>query len=163
MTPAQYNEYQRQADVIEEAKKWKEEQENKQLTSIEYLVKEFSKYYAIHQLEDEIEKAKEMHKAEIINAFDSTRIVFADQYYQETYESKGSDGHELDDDIPPTSQYFPTSSQTQHNSPKVENKTSFGEVSDDEIEKQADIIDSGIHRMFFITGAKWYREQLKNK
>ena len=35
-------------------------------------------------------------------------------------ESKGSDGHELDDDIPPTSQYFPTSSQTQHNSPKVE-------------------------------------------
>jgi len=27
MTPAQYNEYQRQADVIEQAKKWKEEQE----------------------------------------------------------------------------------------------------------------------------------------
>jgi hypothetical protein len=26
MTPAQYNEYQRQADVIEQAKKWKEEQ-----------------------------------------------------------------------------------------------------------------------------------------
>jgi hypothetical protein len=64
-------------------------------------------------------------------------------------ESKGSDGHELDDDIPPTSKYFPTSSQT--------------EISDEKIEKQADIIDSGIHRMFFITGAKWYREQLKQK
>ena len=30
-----------------------------------------------------------------------------------------------------------------------------------EIEKQADIIDSGIHRMFFITGSKWYCNQLK--
>lgn len=35
------------------------------------------------------------------------------------------------------------------------------EIADEQIEKQADIIDSGIHRMFFITGAKWYREQLK--
>jgi membrane protein involved in colicin uptake len=69
MTPAQYNEYQRQADVIEQAKKWEEEQKNKQMTSIEYLVKEFSKYYAIHQLEDEIEKAKKMHKQEIMRAF----------------------------------------------------------------------------------------------
>jgi len=31
MTPAQYNEYQRQADVIEQAKKWKEEQDAKHM------------------------------------------------------------------------------------------------------------------------------------
>ena len=35
------------------------------------------------------------------------------------------------------------------------------EIPDEEIEKQADIIDSGIHRMFFITGSKWYCNQLK--
>ena len=35
------------------------------------------------------------------------------------------------------------------------------EISDEEIEKQAESIDSGIHRMFFKTGAKWYREQFK--
>lgn len=37
-----------------------------------------------------------------------------EQYYTSTYGSKGSDA---------------TSSQTEHNSPKVENKTSFGEIS----------------------------------
>jgi hypothetical protein len=37
------------------------------------------------------------------------------------------------------------------------------EIPDEEIEKQADIIDSGMHRMFFIAGARWYREQLKQK
>lgn len=60
-----------------------------------------------------VEQAKEMERKQIIDAFDSTRILFAEEYYNETYGSKGSDGHELDDDIPPTSQYFPTSSQTE--------------------------------------------------
>jgi len=35
------------------------------------------------------------------------------------------------------------------------------ELSDDEINKQAEQIEEGIYRMFFKTGAKWYREQLK--
>ena len=30
MTPAQYNEYQRQADVIDEAKRWEEERKSKE-------------------------------------------------------------------------------------------------------------------------------------
>ena len=34
MTAAQYNEYQRQADVIEETKKWKEEEMKKQQIEI---------------------------------------------------------------------------------------------------------------------------------
>jgi len=37
------------------------------------------------------------------------------------------------------------------------------EISDEEIDKQADPIELGVHRMFFKTGAKWYREQLKQK
>ena len=37
------------------------------------------------------------------------------------------------------------------------------EISDEEIEKAAESIESGIHRMFFKTGAKWYREQLKQR
>jgi len=37
------------------------------------------------------------------------------------------------------------------------------ELSDDEINKQAEQIEEGIYRMFFKTGAKWYREQLKQK
>ena len=36
-------------------------------------------------------------------------------------------------------------------------------ISDEEIDKQAEPIELGIHRMFFKTGAKWYREQLKKK
>ena len=37
------------------------------------------------------------------------------------------------------------------------------QISDEEIDKQAEPIELGIHRMFFKTGAKWYREQLKKK
>jgi hypothetical protein len=37
------------------------------------------------------------------------------------------------------------------------------EISDEEIDEQAELIEQGIYRMFFKTGAKWYREQLKNK
>jgi hypothetical protein len=37
------------------------------------------------------------------------------------------------------------------------------EISDEEIEKQAEQIESAMHRMFFKTGAMWYRNQLKSK
>ena len=57
-----------------------------------------------------------------------------EQYYQKTFCSKGSDGHELDDDIPPTSQYFPTSSQT--------------EISDEEILKQGDYFFPNLEDVF---------------
>jgi hypothetical protein len=50
------------------------------------------------------------------------------------------------------------------NSPKEENKTSYGEISDEEIEKFADE-ELGTIRTDFdfgvIQGMKWYREQLK--
>ena len=35
MTPAQYNEYQRQADVIDEAKRWEEERKSKEISDEE--------------------------------------------------------------------------------------------------------------------------------
>jgi hypothetical protein len=60
------------------------------------------------------------------------------------------------------------------NSPKEENKTSFGEISDEEIEKAAreytfneyqKVIDYENYDTYndWINGAKWYREQLKTK
>ena len=52
------------------------------------------------------------------------------------------------------------------NSPKEENKTSYGEISDEEIEKFADE-ELGTIRTDFdfgvIQGMKWYREQLKQR
>jgi len=93
-----------------------------------------------------IEQAQAMHKQEIIDAvgvgsqFDRDYLYGyhdkAEQYYQETFVSKGSD-----------------------NSPKEENKISFGEISDEEIEKAANEPNNDGYS--FIEGAKWYREQLK--
>jgi uncharacterized protein YaaW (UPF0174 family) len=34
------------------------------------------------------------------------------------------------------------------------------EISDDEIDKQAEPIEEGIYRMFFKTGAKWCKRQI---
>jgi hypothetical protein len=100
MTPAQYNEYQRQADVIEQAKKWKEEQEKK-MTSIEWLVNVVQSCIAPNYIPKEIiEQAKEMHKKEIIDAYlqgdydvyDSKSYYnvnqTAEQYYKETFKNK---------------------------------------------------------------------------
>ena len=39
-------------------------------TAIEWLIEQFSKHYAIHQLEDEIEQAKEREKQEIADAYE---------------------------------------------------------------------------------------------
>jgi hypothetical protein len=85
MTPAQYNEYQRQAEVIEQAKKWKEEQERKQMSSIEFIHN-----IAKRREPDKFDwdQAREMHKKEIIDAYylgnySDTRI--AEKYYEKTF------------------------------------------------------------------------------
>jgi hypothetical protein len=108
MTPAQYNEYQRQADVIEQAKKHKEEQESKQMTSVEWLMNELKKERIIRDdLKTTIalltNEAKEMHKQEIIKAnrdgvdmaVDKKPFIMGEQYYQETFVSKGSDAKDV--------------------------------------------------------------------
>jgi len=64
-------------------------------TAVEFLVEQFSKHYAIHQLEDEIEQAKKMEKEQIIEAYNSGQQKEAKQefwtkgaqYYNETYHS----------------------------------------------------------------------------
>lgn len=68
---------------------------NKKQTAVEWLVEQFAKHYAIHQLENEIEQAKEMEKEQIIdsvnfgqNNYTDTTIEdkeIAEQYYNETF------------------------------------------------------------------------------
>jgi hypothetical protein len=89
-----------------------------------------------------LEEAKEMHKSEILAAFtegaddgydgiyDSNR----EQYYQETFVSKGSDDT------------------------KEESKQETLEEAAESL-----FPDSSIQKRIFIKGAKWYREQLKTK
>ena len=54
-----------------------------------------------------------------------------------------------------------------YSSPKVENKTSFGEISDEEIWEASINYDNGATYetpiVHFQQGAFWYREQLKNR
>lgn len=40
------------------------------MTAVQYLINEFSKYYAIHQLESEIEQAKQMEETDLDHAYD---------------------------------------------------------------------------------------------
>ena len=79
---------------------------NNKQSSIDWLVERFAKYYAIHQLQDEIEQAKAMHKLEIIDARNNgfmqsaegwngeyglsdfsclTEEIESEQYYKETF------------------------------------------------------------------------------
>jgi hypothetical protein len=131
------------------------------MTSIEYLFNELwetpKDKFTWHSI---LNKAKEMHKAEIINTWYNGYINQSpmideencgEQFYQETFGGNGND-----------------------NSPKEGNKTSFGEISDDEIEKASrdytfneyqKVIDYENYDTYndFINGAKWYKEQLKQR
>lgn len=91
------------------------------------------------------EQAKNMEQGEICLAFlegQHHSDKLPSQYYIETYGSKGSDEHIID-----TNEMI--SSQT--------------EISDEEIEKDAFYLEPQVTRRAFISGAKWYREQLKTK
>jgi len=129
------------------------------MTSIEWLMQtleqnniidldwvESDKYYTI------IEQAKEMHKQEIIDA--ANKLLYhgpgpgntaAEQYYQETFVSKGSDDH-----ISDISKMVELPQQ---------------EISDEEIEKAANEHFEGdlmwSERIAFKLAIRWYREQLK--
>jgi len=113
------------------------------MTSIEFLFKELwetsKDKLEWHSI---LEKAKEMHKQEIIDAHNQswqTRdnpYKTAENYYQETFVSKGSDEHIVD-----TNEM----------------------ISDEEIEEASEFYKYKINKTFFIEGAKWYREQLKQR
>ena len=110
------------------------------MTSIEWLYK-LSKERELDKFD--FEQAKEMHKQEIIDAWEMGRfniddVGLGEEYYQETFVSKGSDEVELPQ-----------------------------EISDEDIEKAArdydNIVIYGPPLVHFEQGAFWYREQLKNK
>ena len=124
------------------------------MTSIEWLIEQTRKpeWHSLKRGEI-FGIAKEMHKQEIIKSFEYgvsegvlTDINYlkcneeAEQYYQETFVSKGSDEVELPQQ----------------------------EISDEEIEKAAweyvyNHKINGHNIVHWINAIKWYREQLKSK
>jgi len=94
-----------------------------------------------------LEQAKAMEKEQIINTFKQAQVLMvmdstkrAEQYYNETYESNGSDDH-----LPDVREMV--------------------EISDEEITKLANeyILYNDSKRQWVIEGMKLYREQLKKK
>ena len=94
-----------------------------------------------------LDKAMQMEKEQIINTFKEAQVLVvlddtkrAEQYYNETYESKGSDDH-----LPDVREMV--------------------EISDEEITKLANeyILYNDSKRQWVIEGMKLYREQLKQK
>ena len=128
------------------------------MTSIEWLASKLSITFNTMYAE-EIQQAKQMHKKEIIdasNGYTTTELLGVtkgEYYYQETFVSKGSD--DLTKEI---IDFMKKEKQLKAQLPKQE-------ISDEEIEDIASKIGiaSNIANAYWIDGAKWYREQLKQK
>ena len=129
------------------------------MTSVEWLVEELKKVH--HPTEAMIMYAKKLEKQQIIDAFgvgchlESKRLIgyhdVAEQHYNETYGSKGSDEEKTNSQRFDEFMQLVTSSQT--------------EISDEEIEKAFTDASERLseYKEGLIDGAKWYREQLKLK
>jgi hypothetical protein len=134
----------------------------KHQSAVEWLVEKLMKGEFINTPTELIEQAKEMEKQQMFGFTNHHHVIgegterfFKEEFelwYNETYGSKGSD-----------------------DSPKVENKDSFGEISDEEIRKAAIEYANNVYDKNdfkdewrgvlndFIAATKWYREQLKTK
>jgi hypothetical protein len=150
------------------------------MTSIEWLEEKLIDNGVNFLLEEFefIEQAKEMHKAEIIDAFwngdnsdctnEQNSKEFAEQYYQETFGSNGTDAKDvvlgyktsldaqmLDSQLPQT-----TSDKWKEYQDWL---NEIPEISDEEIQKKAEEFEftNGIYG--FKQAIRWYREQLKQK
>ncbi len=127
-------------------------------TAVEWLVSELNQkidFIPIDKwdmIRDIVQQAKQMEKEQIINAniagvdvvIEKKRFIIGEQYYNETYGSKGNDERIVDTNKTITSQT---------------------EISDEEIEKAGiELSKQGVDLDYkWIMGAKWYREQLKSK
>ena len=126
-------------------------------TAIEWLAEQYEKSFTLkvnNVMTSIIEQAKEMEKQMVIDAwkmgrYENDKIVmserfYSEQYYNETYGSKGSDDHIVD-----TNEMV--SSQT--------------EISDEEIERRIKEVGAmgEYYKMGYRDAIKWYREQLKIK
>jgi predicted metal-binding transcription factor (methanogenesis marker protein 9) len=142
------------------AVEWLDEQLQEYVIAADHVANTIVIQISFEEYMDLKKQAKEMHKQEIVNAWEegessvyiTSGEIYTDgdakQYYQETFVSKGSDEHiehKLDE--------INTSSQT--------------EISDEEIEKEANNLFAGdlmwSERIAFKVAIKWYREQLKKK
>ena len=128
------------------------------MTSIEWLKEKLFNDFGLAFSDNIFEQANEMHKQEIMNTYiiadsESTQEDsehYALKFYERTYVSKGSDEAEV------------PQQEISDNSPKEENKTSYGEISDEEIEEE--ISKRYMHPTqdyAFRDACKWYTEQLK--
>jgi len=129
------------------------------MTSIEWLGYELNTklfYNISSELWEEVntifDKAKEMHKQEIIDAYKVGNNDYAnfnyvatsgDDYYYVTFVSKGSDNTLKDYHIVEPNEMV--------------------EISDEEIEKAAAHHEPMVTRRAWVSACKWYREQLKKK
>ena len=148
-------------------------------TAVEWLEQELKKIPFVNVI-DVFEQAKEMEKQQIIDAFgigchhESKRLVgyqdIAEQYYTSTYGSKGSNetnGNNVEKVPNVTSSQTEISDEQAIEMLKDINKQPMRfhcvpkEISNEEIEKYAK--QNAFQYYEFITGAKWYREQLKSK
>jgi hypothetical protein len=57
------------------------------MTATEWLIKELTKIPFV-KLKDVFEKAKEMEKQQIIDAYESKSVLTGNQYYQETFKNQ---------------------------------------------------------------------------
>lgn len=131
----------------------------KQKSSVEWLYEKYN-YVTWMRNRDEIsagiadewrkhylQKAIQMHEEEIIAANEDSstndfgEFLTGDQYYNKIYGNKSND-------------------HTEQHLEMVSEKT---EISDAEIEQSSKQFDSFTSRLFFQLGARWYKEQLKNK
>ena len=121
-------------------------------TSVEWLYNNLKSHFEhdgdlLEVVHFSLEQAKAMEKEQIINTFKEAQVLVvlddtkrAEQYYNETYESNGSDDH-----LPDVREMV--------------------EISDEEITKLANeyILYNDSKRQWVIEGMKLYREQLKKK
>jgi len=114
-------------------------------TAVEWLENKLKTYCLLTiSIRNDFDKAKQMEKEQIMEAHYAPKYgCFSEQYYTSTYESKGI---------------------TLQNNPQSKVIT---ELSDEEIERiSASYCLSAFNdKVFdaFIAGAKWYREQFKNR
>ena len=128
------------------------------MNSIEWLKEKYINQNCSLTIID-FDKAKQLHKQEILDAYNKSFELrdkpysTAHKYYQETFVSKGSDEEKTNSQRFDEFMQLVTSSQT--------------EISDEEIEKAARDYDNSViygpPLLHFEQGAFWYREQLKCK
>jgi hypothetical protein len=146
------------------------------MTSIEWLIEELTPSIALQQkyIDELKDKAKKMHQQEIENAYwDGGQDIpmsekSCEQYYQETFVSKGSDDHIVD-----TNEMIELPQQEKSLSDKWKEYQDWlnepSELSDEEIEKEAEKRSKSFNgfttyeKSAWVMACKWYREQLKNK